>query len=78
VVYRVRKAERGGAENGGGFCALCKPHKLGWDHRWKPEQRQALLEVEKEIRAVLRQGQEPRSGTEPSAPPTLGLSTGQK
>jgi hypothetical protein len=35
-------------------CALCKPHKRGWDRRWKPRQRQALLEAEKEIRAALK------------------------
>jgi hypothetical protein len=35
-------------------CALCKPHKRGRDHRWKPQQRQALREADKEIQAALR------------------------
>jgi hypothetical protein len=33
-------------------CALCKPHKRGWSNRWKPQQRQALLEGELEMRSV--------------------------
>lgn len=32
-------------------CALCKPRKRGWDHRWKPRERQALRDADREIRA---------------------------
>jgi hypothetical protein len=31
-------------------CALCKPHKRGWEERWKPKQVQALRDSEREIR----------------------------
>jgi len=29
-------------------CALCKPHKVGWEKRWKPKEaaRRTLLERE--------------------------------
>lgn len=30
-------------------CALCKPHKMGWDNRWKPKDAALLEEAEKEI-----------------------------
>lgn len=33
-------------------CALCKPFKAGWDHRWKPKERQLLRASEKEMRTV--------------------------
>lgn len=32
-------------------CGLCKPHKRGRDHRWKPKFRRLLIESEKEMRA---------------------------
>lgn len=35
-------------------CALCKPHKRGWSNRWKPQQRQAILETDRELRLVAR------------------------
>lgn len=31
-------------------CALCKPHKRGWDHRWKAKEQQRLETAEREIR----------------------------
>ncbi len=31
-------------------CAMCKPHKMGWENRWKVKQRDALKRAEKEIR----------------------------
>jgi hypothetical protein len=31
-------------------CALCKPHKHGWASRWKPRERQALLDAHKQAR----------------------------
>jgi hypothetical protein len=30
-------------------CALCKPHKMGWDNRWKPRDESLLREAEQEI-----------------------------
>ncbi len=31
-------------------CALCKPHKRGFENRWKPKARGLMIESEKEIR----------------------------
>ena len=31
-------------------CAMCKPHKMGGDVRWKPKELQALKQFEKEKR----------------------------
>ena len=31
--------------------ALCKPHKMGWDNRWKPREAARLREFEREWRA---------------------------
>lgn len=28
-------------------CALCKPHKMGWDKRWKPKERQAYKDFKR-------------------------------
>lgn len=33
-------------------CALCKPHKRGWDHRWKAKEGQRLETAEREMRVV--------------------------
>lgn len=33
-------------------CSLCKPHKKGFDNRWKPKEHQLLLESEKEIKTL--------------------------
>lgn len=30
-------------------CTLCKPHKMGWDNRWKPKQASLLADAEKEM-----------------------------
>ena len=27
-------------------CKMCKPHKMGWDNRWKPKERDALKRFE--------------------------------
>ena len=29
-------------------CALCKPHKVGWDKRWKPKEAARRMEMEHE------------------------------
>jgi hypothetical protein len=29
-------------------CALCKPHKVGWDNRWKVKEREAIKRFEKD------------------------------
>jgi len=39
-------------------CGLCKPHKRGWNSRWKPQQRQVLFETDREIRAVPRKAEQ--------------------
>jgi len=28
-------------------CAMCKPHKMQWENRWKPKDRARLEEFEK-------------------------------
>lgn len=35
-------------------CGLCKPHKQGRDHRWKPQELQLMELAEREIRSSLR------------------------
>lgn len=35
-------------------CALCKPHKMGWDNRWKPKDAALLVDAEKEIEIAQR------------------------
>lgn len=35
-------------------CPMCKPHKMGWETRWKPQDLAALEEYEKERDASLR------------------------
>jgi hypothetical protein len=30
-------------------CGLCKPHKRGLAHRWKPHAQQAMREADKEM-----------------------------
>ena len=30
-------------------CAMCKPHKMGWDNRWKHKDRQRIEHDEEEI-----------------------------
>lgn len=37
-------------------CGLCKPHKRGWDHRWKAKELQLVEIGEREMRVSLRQG----------------------
>jgi hypothetical protein len=27
-------------------CALCKPHKVGWDKRWKPKEAARRMDME--------------------------------
>jgi hypothetical protein len=27
-------------------CALCKPHKVGWDKRWKPKEAVRRMDME--------------------------------
>jgi hypothetical protein len=31
-------------------CALCKPHKVGWDVRWKPKEAARRIVMERESR----------------------------
>jgi len=33
-------------------CALCKPHKMGWQNRWKDKELSKLEETEKVIAQV--------------------------
>jgi len=33
-------------------CALCKPHKVGWDKRYKTKDLDKLERAEKEIREI--------------------------
>lgn len=35
-------------------CGLCKPHKRGWDHRWKAKELQLVEFAEREVRSSLR------------------------
>lgn len=35
-------------------CALCKPHKAGWDRRWKPKERELMRAAEREVRRLIR------------------------
>ena len=30
-------------------CAFCKPHKVGWDNRWKSKEKERMIREEKEI-----------------------------
>jgi len=34
-------------------CALCKPHKRGWDQRWKAREGELLKTAEREMRIVV-------------------------
>lgn len=34
-------------------CALCKPHKRGWDQRWTAKEGQRLENAEREMRIVV-------------------------
>jgi len=31
-------------------CGLCKPHKKGWDKRWKHKDRQKMIDATKDMR----------------------------
>jgi len=33
-------------------CGLCKPHKRGMAHRWKPRDQQAMRDAEKEMKGA--------------------------
>lgn len=33
-------------------CALCKPYKVGWANRWRPQERQLIKQADAEIRAA--------------------------
>jgi hypothetical protein len=35
-------------------CGLCKPHKRGWAHRWKPKEFELIDLAEREARLSLR------------------------
>jgi hypothetical protein len=37
-------------------CALCKPHKRGWEHRWKAKELQLAELAEREMRSSIRHG----------------------
>lgn len=37
-------------------CGLCKPHKRGLAHRWKPHDQQAMREAEREMAATAGAG----------------------
>jgi len=34
-------------------CALCKPHKRGWDRRWNAKEQQRLQTAERDMRLVV-------------------------
>ena len=36
-------------------CALCKPHKMGGENRWKPKELARLKEAESEVRRAARE-----------------------
>jgi hypothetical protein len=52
-------------------CGLCKPHKRGWSSRWKPQQRQALLEADRQLRSVRMKALAFSSRAEQAAQPEL-------
>ncbi|MFZ3122153.1 MAG: hypothetical protein WA104_02135 [Thermodesulfovibrionales bacterium] len=33
-------------------CGLCKPHKKGWDNRWKPKDTAGMRQAEREIKEL--------------------------
>jgi hypothetical protein len=35
-------------------CGLCKPHKQGWDNRWKAKDKAVMHRTEQEIKEHLR------------------------
>jgi hypothetical protein len=38
-------------------CGLCKPHKRGWEHRWKGKDMQLVEDAEREMHLALRHQQ---------------------
>lgn len=34
-------------------CKMCKPHKMGWDNRWKYKDEERLKREEKEIKEAI-------------------------
>lgn len=36
-------------------CALCKPHKMGWQKRWNVKEEDRLTRFEKEKQELVRQ-----------------------
>jgi len=34
-------------------CAMCKPHKMGWDKRWNFKEEMKIKESEDEIKNIL-------------------------
>jgi hypothetical protein len=45
-------------------CALCKPHKQGWENRWKAKDRERIESSERELRAA---GGDPSASDEAAA-----------
>ena len=43
-VYKVKRRS----------CPLCKPHKMGHDDRWKPQDRATIRRDEKEVSEAVR------------------------
>jgi hypothetical protein len=37
-------------------CGICKPHKRGWDHRWKAKDLQLVELAEREMHSSVRHG----------------------
>jgi hypothetical protein len=42
-------------------CSLCKPHKLGWDRRWKARDLHDIERAEIEMSAARRSASDTRS-----------------
>lgn len=37
-------------------CAMCKPHKMGWEDRWKPKDKEIIKRSEKEALEAVGRG----------------------
>jgi len=35
-------------------CAMCKPHKMQWDKRWKAKELSEIAQTEKEILEIIK------------------------
>jgi hypothetical protein len=59
-------------------CPLCKPHKRGWSCRWTPQERQAILETDRELRLMKRHFSASFSGAGPLNPLVRRTRFGQR